>query len=182
MRPGALSWRTSNTLPKGRQSQSNLQCTDNWKRPLNPHSDRRPDHLANFLSTFPILFERPFRSFQKGRAVYPTALLEGISSNVSSSGVSGAVSTQNMEPLVNWCWLQNLGYSIGYKHGMFACRVQPLKDCCAVSPHEHFGNTQCQSFLDIIFQATSKKHSLKFQLRIWKHLHWGYCCFTEEKR
>ena len=155
-----------------------------WKISLNPHSDRRPERTiqANFLSNFPIWIERPIPSFQKGRAVYPTALLEVISSNSSSSGISGVVSTQNMELLVNCCWLQNLGYSISYKHRMFACWVKPLKGCSPVSPHEIFGKIQCQSFLDIILQATSKKRSLKFPLRNWKHMYRGYSCFTEDKR
>ena len=51
---------------------------------------------ANFVSNFPIWIERPIRNFQKGRAVYPTALLEGVSSNTSSSGVSG------LSPLRTW--------------------------------------------------------------------------------
>ena len=37
-----------NELSKGRQSQSKLQCKENWKRPLNPHLDRRPDHPGEF--------------------------------------------------------------------------------------------------------------------------------------
>ena len=77
MRPAALDWSTSYTLPKGRQSQAKLQFIENLKRSLNPHSDRRPDHPGEFSQSVSIWIERPIKNFQKSRAVDTTALLEG---------------------------------------------------------------------------------------------------------
>ena len=50
--------------------------------------------------------------------------------------------------------------------GVFSLNTEQLQSHCLPLHH----------------QVTSKKPSLKFQLRNWKHLHRGYSCFTEDKR
>ena len=134
MRPNALSWRTSYAVPKGRQSQSKLQCTENWKKPLNPHSDCRPDHPSEFYQYLPYLDWKATPKFSKRRGILPNCFAWGNQQYYllfrcqwgclhSRDGTIGHLMLTPESRLFDWLQIRAICWSSSTTEGLLCCQI-----------------------------------------------------------